>query len=229
MGTPPAQITDPLDAASADTGEPGFLDRPRTGGGGRRTRTLNGQHAPPFQTRRLPNGDLQVGNGLVIRQSANDPDFENKVLSDLTTMSNHPTGMNTLNSINNSGQTVNIQDQNTGGNSYSPSNVQGALPDGDTGNFGGGIGTVTGDGSGSGGTVNYNPDNATNNAIRPRDVGLHHELSHADHAANGNYDILTPDPATPNNPHMEETNTINTDNDYRRERGVHTRTDHTTL
>ena len=107
--------------------------------------------------------------------------------------------------------------------------MQGSLPEGQTGNFGGGIGTVTGDGSGSGGTVNYNPDNPTTNAIRPRDVGLHHELSHADHAANGDYDILTPDPGQPNNPHQEETNTIDADNDYRTERGVHTRTDHTTL
>ncbi|MEZ5306144.1 MAG: type VI secretion system tip protein TssI/VgrG [Pyrinomonadaceae bacterium] len=231
QGTSPASIDDPLDAESADTGEPGYLDRPRSGGGPRtrNRRTLNGLHAPPFATRTLPNGDIQVGNGLVIRQSANDPDFQNKVLADLTEMSNHPQGMDTLNSINNSGQTVAIQDQNTGGNSYEPSNVQGALPDGQTGNFGGGIGTVTGDGSGSGGTVNYNPDNARNNAIRPRDVGLHHELSHADHAANGNYDILNPDPATPNNPHMEETNTINADNNYRRQRGVHTRRDHTTL
>lgn len=46
--TGPAIIDDPLDAATADTGEPGYLDRPRTGGGGggRRRRTLNGQHAP---------------------------------------------------------------------------------------------------------------------------------------------------------------------------------------
>ncbi|MGI8542264.1 MAG: bacteriophage T4 gp5 trimerization domain-containing protein, partial [Aridibacter sp.] len=43
-------IDDPLDAASADTGEPGWLDRPRTGGSrGRNRRQLNSQHyiAPP--------------------------------------------------------------------------------------------------------------------------------------------------------------------------------------
>lgn len=46
--TSPATIDDPLDAETADTGEPGYLDRPRSGGGGggRRRRTLNGQHAP---------------------------------------------------------------------------------------------------------------------------------------------------------------------------------------
>jgi type VI secretion system secreted protein VgrG len=38
-------IDDPLDAGGADTGEPGFLDRPRTGGGrGRNHRQLHSQH-----------------------------------------------------------------------------------------------------------------------------------------------------------------------------------------
>lgn len=46
MGTLPATIDDPVDAEAADTGEPGYLDRPRSGGGkGRNRRTLNGQHA----------------------------------------------------------------------------------------------------------------------------------------------------------------------------------------
>jgi|GEM_PF-353297 len=45
--TGPAVIDSPLDAEGADTGEPGYLDKPRTGGGGgRKRRTLNGQHAP---------------------------------------------------------------------------------------------------------------------------------------------------------------------------------------
>jgi hypothetical protein len=40
-------IEDPLDAEAADTGEPGYLDRPRPAGGGsgRRRRTLASQHA----------------------------------------------------------------------------------------------------------------------------------------------------------------------------------------
>jgi hypothetical protein len=177
----------------------------------------------------LPNGDIQVGNGLIIRNDPADPNFQNNVLRDLTTMSNYPTGMNTLNSLNNSGQTVNIQHTNVaGGNSYTPSNVAGALPNGSR------FGSTTGNGSGSGGTVDYNPDyepptDADPSINRPADVGLNHELTHADHAAHGNYDITTPDPATPNNPHMEETNTIDRDNAYRDERGIPRRTDHTTL
>ncbi len=50
MGTNNASIEDPLDAETSDTGEPGYLDKPRSGGGGgRRRRTLPGQHyvSPP--------------------------------------------------------------------------------------------------------------------------------------------------------------------------------------
>jgi hypothetical protein len=143
-------------------------------------------------------------------------------------MSNYPAGMETLNGLNNSGQTTAIQHRTSGGNDYSPNNVADALPAGDTGNFTG-VGPVTGTGNGTGGTINYNPDNPVTNAQRPRDVGLHHEMAHADHAAHGEYDITHADPSQPNNPHQEESNTIDRDNDYRRERGVHTRTDHTTL
>lgn len=229
MGTSPADIESPLDAETSDTGEPGYLEKPRKGGGGgRKKRTLKGQHAPPFATKTLPDGSIQVGNGLVIKPSPTDPNFQQKVLDDLTTMSNYPAGMGTLNSLNNSGQTTNIQHQPTGGNSYSPNNVADALPKGDKGNFAG-VGPVTGTGNGTGGTVNYNPDNPRTNAQRPRDVGLHHELAHSDHAANGEYDITHADPGQPNNPHKEETNTIDRDNEYRKERGVHTRKDHTTL
>ena len=49
-------IDDPLDAETADTGQPGYLDRPRSGGGGRRGRNrrqLRSQHyvAPPRRAR----------------------------------------------------------------------------------------------------------------------------------------------------------------------------------
>lgn len=224
MGTTNALINDPLDAEPADTGEPGNLNKRRGAAPPRRTsRTLNSYHAPPFAVTTLSNGDLRVGNSIVIRRDQNDPDFQNKVIEDLTTMSNYPTGMNTLNSLNNSGQTVTIQRTPNGGNSYTPTNVEDALPAGTN------LNGINGTGRGSGGTVRYNPDNPVTNRIRPRDVGLHHELVHAVHAARGEFDITTPDPDQPNNPHMEETNTIRADNDYRRERGIHLRRDHTTL
>ena len=225
MGTSPMNMSDAEDAEASDNGQPGYLDRPRPagGGGGRKWRSVTGSHAPPFGTMVMPNGDIHVGKGIVIKNDPNDPTFQQKALADLTTMSNYPQGMDTLNSLNNSGHTTTIQHQPTGGNSYSPSNVAGALPKGDT------FGSTTGNGSGSDGTVNWNPDNPATNSQRPRDVGLHHELSHADHASNGQYDITHPDPSQPNNPHIEETNTINADNQYRTERGVHTRRDHTVL
>lgn len=225
MATGPMNFADPLDAEHADTGEPGYLDRPRTGGGGggRRWRTVTGQHAPPFATRTRADGSIEVGNGIVIAPSPTDPDFQKKALEDLTTMSNYPAGMDTLNSLNNSGHTTTITHKPAGGNNYTPSDVAGALPKGDT------FGSTTGTGTGSDGTVGWNPDNAATNAQRPRDVGLHHELSHADHASNGDYDITHTDPSQPNNPHKEESNTIDRDNEYRKERGVHTRKDHTEL
>lgn len=228
-GTTSAAIDDPLDAEAADTGEPGYLDRPRSGGGGggRRRRTLTGQHAPPFQTETLPDGSIRVGNGIVIAPSPTDPDFQQKALDDLTTMSNHPEGMERLNNLNNSGHTTTIVHEPSGGNSYEPTNVADAMPNGDTADFG--SGPVTGTGNGSDGTIHWNPDNPNTNSQRPRDVGLHHEMAHADHAAHGDYDITHPDPSQPNNPHIEETNTINDDNQYRTERGVHTRADHTVL
>lgn len=224
MGTTPADMMEPVDAEPSDTGEPGYLEKPRKGGGGgRKKKTINGRHAPPFATKTLPNGDIQVGNGIVIKKSPTDPNFQQKALDDLTTMSNYPAGMDTLNGINNSGKTTNIQHKPAGGNNYTPSDVAGALPKGDK--FGG----TTGTGTGSGGTVGWNPDNAATNAKRPRDVGLHHELSHADHASNGQYDITHNDPSQPKNPHKEESNTIDQDNEYRKQRGVHTRKDHTEL
>jgi hypothetical protein len=230
MGTSPAIIDDPLDADTADTGEPGYLDKPRTGGGkGRNRRTLNGQHAPPFETQRLPNGDLQVGNSIIIHPDPNDPTFEDKVLRDLTTMSNHPTGMNTLNSLNNGGNPVTIQHTSEeGGNATSPTNPNDAAAAGKPA-LGGGTGT----GNGSGSTIDYNPDfepptDADPSINRPADVGLHHELAHADRNSQGISD-LTPETPPPNNPSVNETAVIERDNEYRDERGIPRRDDHTTL
>lgn len=59
-------------------------------------------------------------------------------------------------------------------------------------------------------------------------MSLHHELTHADHNSQG-----TRDPSkkttNPNNPHMEEENTIARDNEYRDERGIPRRADHSEL
>ncbi len=225
-GTPTATqtIDDPLDAETADTGEPGYLDRPRSGGGkgGRNRRTLDGQHAPPFATETLPNGDIKVGNGIIIKKDPSDPTFQDKVLRDMTTMSNNPTGMNTLNSLNNGGNNTTIQ-RTTGGNATNYDNVNDAAAKGKPD-----LNGNPGSGKGTGSTIDYNPDDPVKNAKRPPDVGLNHEMVHAVHGAEGT-DDNSPDPANPNNPSVEETETINKDNDYRGERGVPKRKDHTTL
>jgi hypothetical protein len=225
-GTGPATIDDPLDAEPADTGEPGYLDRPRRGGGrGRRRRTLTGQHAPPFATTRLPDGSVRVGNSLIIRPSATNPNFQNEVLADLTEMSNHPTSMNTLNSLNNSGHTAAIQ-ETTGGNATNFDNNRDAAAAGRPA-LGGGTGT----GNGTNSTIDYNrtprPTSADPSIMRPADVGLHHELAHADDGAHGRDDD-TPDPAHPGQA-IAESNVIDRDNEYRDERGIPRRRDHSTL
>jgi hypothetical protein len=95
--------------------------------------------------------------------------------------------------------------------------------------IGGGVGT----GRGTGSTIDYNPDRAPPTAAdpsvrRPPDVGLHHELAHADRNAQGVVDA-SPDPANPNNPTINETRVIDADNQYRDERGIPRRADHTVL
>jgi type VI secretion system secreted protein VgrG len=226
-GTSSMNFADPLDAEHADTGEPGYLDRPRTGGGGggRRWRTVSGQHAPPFQTTTLPDGSVRVGNGMIIRPSATNPNFQNEVLADLTEMSNHPAGMDTLNSINNSGHTVGIN-ETAGGNATNFANNQDAAALGQPA-LGGGTGT----GNGTDSEINYNrtprPTSADPSINRPGDVALHHELAHADDGAHARDDD-TPDPAHPGQA-IAESNVIDRDNEYRDSRGIPRRRDHSTL
>ncbi|HMT09717.1 MAG TPA: type VI secretion system tip protein TssI/VgrG [Pyrinomonadaceae bacterium] len=226
-GTGPAVIDDPLDAATADTGEPGYLDRPRTGGGGggRRRRTLTGQHAPPFVTTRNADGTVTVGNGIIIRPNPANPDFQDQVLADLTEMANHSTGMDTLNSINNSGHTVGIS-ETTGGNATNFANNNDAAADGQPA-LGGGTGT----GAGTDSEIEYNrtprPTSADPSVMRPGGVGLHQERAHADDGAHGRDDD-TPDPAHPGQA-IAESNVIDRDNEYRDDRGIPRRRDHTTL
>ncbi len=226
MGTSNMTFADPLDAEHADTGEPGYLDRPRTGGGGggRRWRTVSGQHAPPFATRTRADGSIEVGNGIVIRPSATNPNFQNEVLADLTEMSNHPAGMDTLNSMNNSGHTVGISEGASNATTFSNNNDAAAAGQPA---LGGGTGT----GNGTDSEITYNrtprPTSADPSINRPGDVALHHELAHADDGAHGRDDD-TPDPAHPGQA-IAESNVIDRDNEYRDSRGIPRRRDHSTL
>jgi len=244
-GTGNPQIEDPLDAAAADTGEPGYLDNlPHGGGGGRRRRTLTSQHAPPFSVTRLPNGDMRLGNGITIRNDPNDPTYQNRVLDDLTRIGSTATGSRMLNSLDQSGRQTTIH-------SFPPTNppnafaqpgantaadYQNATPNGQPVFDGNGNplndasgNQLTGTGTGTPVDVSYNPGdwpNAVNAPNTPGDAILEHEMEHGDHMQHGTYDGS---PRTDNFDTNEEFNTIGPENDYRRERGIATRPDHHSL
>lgn len=164
-------------------------------------------------------GKMRVGNHLVIEGS---PEFQGRVLGDLgdtaMTPSSDPSrpaaGRQTLDSINGGQHDVTI--------------VEG------TGNGCGGRdpGRVT-PGVGSPSRVTYNshsepPTTADPNVNRPADVGLHHELAHADHNQQGTNQRNVPH-TRPNMTNMEEQNTIEHDNRYRDDRGIPQRPDHANL
>ena len=238
-GTGPATLDSPLDAETADTGEPGYLDRPRTGGGGRgrRSRTLNGQHAPENIVRN-PNGTYQMGNIVVQGNEA----YQQAVLSDLATMGTTPAGQNMLNQLQSTGQTTTIRPLVPAAN---PANAfaqpgtgtfadyQNATPAGQPVFDGGGNplndssgNQLLGTGTGGPSDVQYNPGDwpsPTSASQAPGDVILFHELNHSIHQENGTYDGT---PRTDGFDTNEEFNSIGPENQYRDERGVPRRTDH---
>jgi uncharacterized Zn-binding protein involved in type VI secretion len=176
---------------------------------------------------RQPDGSIitQYNSTISIEGS---PSFQSKVLRDLNKMSQYPKGRERIKSIEKAGQPVRIK--------YGASNetTPDAGHDADAAAKGkpawtGGVGT----GKGTGSTVAYDPDREPPTAAdptirRPADVALHHELTHADHMAHGAEDA-SPDPAHPNNPNLEETRVIDEDNQYRDQRGIPRRADHTVL
>lgn len=209
-------------APSGDTGACGvFLGDPKLAA---TRRVLIGGPVFPLSVTTLPNGNIQVGNNITI---AGDREFQAKVLRDLHIMSSFPTGASRLSRIDSSGRAVEIRPG--ANNTTTPDNNADAAAAGRPA-WGG---TEVGTGRGTGSTITYNPDREPPTAAdpsvrRPADVGLHHELTHADRMAHGEEDA-SPDPAHPNNPNLEETQVINQDNQYRIERGIPTRADHTVL
>lgn len=225
IGTTPFQMADPLDAEHADTGEPGYCDRPRRGGGGGRNRwrTVDGYHAPTVT--RDDAGVYHLGN-IAINQGARNPNFQRDVLNDLAIIGTTPTGAQTLSNIQNNpnGNTVTIVERN---NPADPTN----------GGATGVNGANASNGTGTNTTIDYDPSvypvsNATDSRSQhnsPSDALLHHELTHADHFTNGTRDGT---PRTDCFTDNEEFNTIGNpggpqpDNAYRRERGIEERTNH---
>jgi type VI secretion system secreted protein VgrG len=217
IGTSDAPFEDPVDADTSDTGEPGFLDRPRKKGGGRKSRKLKSQHALPLGITRLPNGDVKIGKNMTIKSDPNDPEFQDKVVRNMEKMSETINGQDRLFSIDETDKPIKIQ-KGSGNYEWNYDNENDAMAKGKPDSEG-----KPGSGKGSGTTVDYDPDHEPPipydpSQKRPSDVGLYQGLSHADHAAHGEVDN-TPDEK---HPYLskEVTRTVDESNKYRDERGV---------
>lgn len=181
---------------------------------------LIGNGSFPFAVKRLSTGDLMVGNKMFVTGS---PEFMATVVADLATIAQTPSsraplmaaGLETLTNIDSGRHLITIK-ETTRGNACAYGNKANAQRPA----------------LGSASTVKYNMNRepvttADPTVRRPADVGLHHELSHSDHMSQGTVNMS---PATnPNNPHMEEENTIGQDNLYRDSREIPRRSDHRTL
>jgi type VI secretion system secreted protein VgrG len=200
-GTGPAVIDDPLDCEGADTGEPGFLDKPRSGKGkGRRRRTLNGHHAPDVKYDPAT-GNFQVGKNINI--SGTD-DFKKKALNDIADIGDTPTGKQLLDDIDAGTHKVNIQESPTDPKTgkKSPGFARKADP-----------AAAEEPGKGSDTTIFYDPDGTKvkDQNGNPIDIPgkeiLGHEMIHADHNSQGTNLTSQPDPKDPTG-NQEESRTI---------------------
>lgn len=202
-------ITDPIDAATADPGDPPnwIALHPPGHGGARRTHTAHAHHGLTVTAR--PGGGVVVAPGVVVNSS--DPAYIDAVVSDLATMNDTPSGHNVITGIGDSGRTVTIQPRppgstvlNTGASGTNPADRTN------------GVGTDS--------TVSYNPTDfpapgTTTNA--PSDVALFHEMDHANHNAAGTNARDGRDRGNAANgfTNNEEFDTIQDENNYRDERG----------
>jgi uncharacterized protein involved in type VI secretion and phage assembly len=212
--TTDADICDPVDATQADPGDPpNFLDlQPKGGGGGgRRKRTVKAKHG--FACSMNPDGTIQVTKGIKV--NASDPNYASAVIADLSVINNTKKGKALLDSLDGSGRSVSIAPEPPS----NPPNASATPTDG--------AGATNGTGSNS--DVGYNPGDwpdPTSRTKAPGDVILFHELTHAQHNAQGTQDNT---PRTDNFTDNEEFNTIGPENEYRDERGVPRRRDHADL
>lgn len=203
-GTPivPAKIGPPIDAEHADTGEPGYLDKPRTGGGGggRKWGTTNIQHAPVVK--RNDDGTYSVGGDKL--KVKGDDAYVGKTLNTLSELYNTPTGKQVMDNINNGKHTTTIEtlDEAT-------AKKNGALAKRHDQ-----AGSVT-PGQGSDTTIFYNPDVPDGPYTRPdgtttdlpQSALLGHEMIHAMHNDTGTNLRNNAEPAEPGS-NEEESQTI---------------------
>jgi type VI secretion system secreted protein VgrG len=250
-GAPPAPVADidaPYDASAADTGEPGYLDRPHRGGGGGRGHwnVYNGSGlaiggGKTVKVFRNDDGSVSVGNSVTIKPSDKDPQFTDKVLNDLGNISSTPSGQARLDTIENSGHGVTIERIDNGANAEEKSSNDADATKPGVQSFDGGSGTAgPGTGKGSDSTVKYNPDFSPStvgpdpkNPLNPpgtvpSDAILFHEMGHSEHGVKGQQDSTAlPTQADGRQfDNNEEKRTVEEENKYRKERGIPERFDH---
>ena len=224
-----SDMTDPLDAAMADPGDPlNWRELHKgSGGGGHHHHTAKASHG--LNVTRNPDGSFQVTKGIKVTGT---PDYVSTVIQDLTTINSTKDGHARMDRIDNSGKQVTIQN-------YDASHPKPASPNADTqpGNNtvadyanAGAPGTpagfdaagnpvVFGNGKGSDSTIHYDPadwPDPTSRTKAPGDTILNHEMGHADNQTHGKQDM------SPNNTDtygtQEEFNNLPNDNSYRNER-----------
>jgi hypothetical protein len=200
-GTGGVDTEDPLDAAEADTGEPGYLDRqPKGGGGGgRKKRHSDGYHARAVTYDPATSSFTYGGSKVKVTGS---PDFADKTLQTLAGLDATPTGHQLIDNLQSNSKTVTIRE---------------ATPKEASDNGGGvttGVQPAMSNGTGSDSTVawapgfnaQYKDENGVNHT-QPDEALLGHELNHADHFGKGQAEIGTPDPKDPTG-NQEESKTI---------------------
>jgi len=201
-GTTGIDYDDPLYAAEADTGEPGYLDRPQRGGGwggGRTHHHDGGYHSRPVTYDPATNIFTYGGSGIAVTGT---PDFADKTLKTLASLDGTPTGHQLIDNLQSNGHTATIRE---------------ATPTEATNNGGGvttGVQPQMSNGTGSDSTVawapgfnaQYKDQNGTMHT-QPDEALLGHELNHADHNGNGASLNGTPDPKDPTG-NQEESRTI---------------------
>ena len=199
-GTTGIDYDDPLDAEGADTGEPGYLERPRRGGGGgRKHHHWDGYHARPTTYNPATNTWNYGGTGIAVTGT---PDFADKTLQTLASLDATPTGHQLIDNLQSNGHTATIRE---------------ATPAEAAANGGGlttGVQPAMSNGTGSDSTVAWAPGNnaqfTDENGVahtQPDEALLGHELNHADHNGRGASLNGTPDPADPTG-NQEESRTI---------------------
>ncbi|HRQ66454.1 MAG TPA: type VI secretion system tip protein TssI/VgrG [Xanthomonadaceae bacterium] len=213
-GTGPLDTEDPLDAAGADTGEPGYLEKLPRGGAkpSRKRRSSNGYHAREVALQ--ADGSFSYG-GPGIRV-AGGSEFVGQTLQTLASLDGTPTGHQLIDNLQSNGHTVRIVENNAvataGGGGMCTTLTANGFPAGT--NVAMPTGVEQSDGSGSDSEVNWLPGNNGQFTDANGDVHtqtdealLGHELIHADNNARGDNLAAVPDPSDSTG-NQEESRTI---------------------